>query len=217
MWDRTPSCTSRESISTASSPAKETYEIISPEDIGKKPSKVVLGKHSGRHAFEERLSELGFVLTKEQLDEYFERFKEICDKKKEVNDHDLEALISSKNVAGVYELDRFDVHTGNFTSPVCVMRLKRDGKVYEEVSLGDGPINAAYGAVDKIMKLPPHTLEKYTIRATSQGGENARRGYSQDLRATGRPITDAGFLRILLSPVFSPIFTRRISLCRSGD
>lgn len=151
--------------------AKETYEIISPEDIGKKPSKVVLGKHSGRHAFEERLSELGFVLTKEQLDDYFERFKEICDKKKEVNDHDLEALISSKNVAGVYELDRFDVHTGNFTSPVCVMRLKRDGKVYEEVSLGDGPINAAYGAVDKIMKLPPHTLEKYTIRATSQGGD----------------------------------------------
>ena len=97
--------------------AKETYEIISPEDIGKKPSKVVLGKHSGRHAFEERLSELGFVLTKEQLDEYFERFKEICDKKKEVNDHDLEALISSKNVAGVYELDRFDVHTGNLHKP----------------------------------------------------------------------------------------------------
>lgn len=151
--------------------SKETYEIISPESIGKKPSKVVLGKHSGRHAFEERLSELGFELTPEQIDEYFERFKEICDKKKEVNDRDLEALIRVKNVSGLYELDRFDVHAGNCTSPTCVIRLKRDGKIFEEVSLGDGPIDAAYRAVDKIMGLPPHTLEHYSIKATSSGGD----------------------------------------------
>ncbi len=149
--------------------ARETYEIIAPEDIGKKPNKMVLGKHSGRHAFEERLSELGFELTAEQLDKYFEKFKEICDKKQNVTDRDLEALIRVRNVAGIYELDRFDVHAGNYTSPTCVIRLKRDGKVYEEVSLGDGPIDAAYNAIDKIMKLPPHTLDNYSIRSTSEG------------------------------------------------
>lgn len=149
--------------------AKETYEIISPEDIGKQPSKMVLGKHSGRHAFEERLKELGFELTDEQLGIYFEKFKEICDKKKSVNDRDLEALISQKTARGVYELDRFDVHAGNYTSPTCVIRLKRDGEIFEEVSLGDGPIDAAYNAVDKIMKLPPHRLEHYSIRSTSEG------------------------------------------------
>ena len=149
--------------------ARETYEIMSPEDIGKKPNKMVLGKHSGRHAFEERLSELGFELTPEQLDKYFEKFKEICDKKQSVTDRDLEALIRVRNVAGIYELDRFDVHAGNRTSPTCVIRLKRDGQIYEEVSLGDGPIDAAYNAIDKIMKLPPHTLASYSIRSTSEG------------------------------------------------
>lgn len=149
--------------------AKETYEIISPEIIGKGPDRMVLGKHSGRHAFEERLSELGFELSKEQLDEDFDKFKAICDKKKSVSDRDLEALVSAKNVTGIYELDRFDVHAGNYTSPSCVIRLKRDGEIFEEVSLGDGPIAAAYNAIDKIMKLPPHRLENYSIRSTSEG------------------------------------------------
>lgn len=149
--------------------AKETYEIISPETIGKTPNKMVLGKHSGRHAFEERLSELGFELTKEQLDEYFEKFKSLCDKKKSVSDRDLEALISTKNVVGVYTLDRFDVHAGNDTSPSCVIRLRRDDTILEEVALGDGPISAAYNAIDKIMNLPPHRLENYSIRSTSEG------------------------------------------------
>lgn len=149
--------------------AKETYEIISPESIGKTPDKMVLGKHSGRHAFEERLSELGFELTKERLDEYFEKFKELCDKKKTVSDRDLEAMISTHTVAGIYTLDRFDVHAGNDTSPSCVIRLKRDDQIFEEVALGDGPISAAYNAIDKIMNLPPHRLEQYSIRATSEG------------------------------------------------
>lgn len=151
--------------------AKETYEIISPEDIGKKPNKMVLGKHSGKHAFEERLGELGVELTNEQLDVYFEKFKQICDKKKSVTDRDLEALIRVKNIAGVYELDRFDVHAGNHTSPTCIIRLKRDDKFFEEVAIGDGPIAAAYNAIDKIMKLPPHTLDNYTIRSTSEGND----------------------------------------------
>lgn len=149
--------------------AKETYEIISPETIGKMPNKMVLGKHSGRHAFEERLSELGYELSTEQLDEYFEKFKLLCDKKKTVSDRDLEALISAKSVVGIYTLDRFDVHAGNDTSPSCVIRLRRDDQILEEVALGDGPISAAYNAIDKIMNLPPHRLENYSIRSTSEG------------------------------------------------
>ncbi len=149
---------------------KNTYEIMTPESVGIPANQMVLGKHSGRHAFESRLAELGYELSSEELNRCFEAFKELCDKKKTVNDKDLEALVQHKPVeTSVYALDRFDVHAGNKSTATSVIRLKKNEEFFEEVSLGDGPIDAAYNAIDKIANPPAHTLEHYSIRSVSEG------------------------------------------------
>jgi hypothetical protein len=111
----------------------------------------VLGKHSGRHAVETRLSELGYALSQEELNDLFDRFKVLADKKQNINDMDLLALVSHKIVQaqGVYALDRFTVNSGNYVSSSAVVRLKRGDELIEEVCLGDGPIDAAFNAVDR--------------------------------------------------------------------
>ncbi len=150
---------------------KSTYEILTPESVGVTTNQMVLGKHSGKHALADRLHELGYDLTDEELVACFERFKQLCDKKKTVTDSDIEALVNHKNVADAhkYKLDRFDVHSGNMTTATCTIRLTHEDEVLEEVSMGDGPRDAAYNAIDKIMKLPAHTLEKYVINSVSEG------------------------------------------------
>ena len=150
---------------------KTTYEIITPESVGIiKANTMVLGKHSGRHAFDNRLKEMGYLFSAAEVDTFFEKFKEICDKKKTITDSDLEAIVLNKEQVGnLYKLDSFDVHTSKGASATCVVRLNKDGEVFEDVSLGDGPIDAAYNAIDKIMKTPQSELEVYTIHSTSDG------------------------------------------------
>lgn len=150
---------------------KQTYEIMTPESVGIKENQIVLGKHSGRHAFEQHLISMGHELTTSEITQFFAEFKKLCDKKKQVNDFDIEALISQKSVDEArYVLDRFDVHAGNHTTATSTMRLKRDNKtIIEDVCLGDGPIDAAYNAIDKIINPPMHTLDTYNIRAVSEG------------------------------------------------
>lgn len=149
---------------------RRTYEILTPESVGVKQNEMVLGKHSGRHAFAQRLTELGIELTKEELDEAFAEFKKLCDKKSVVTDSDVEALVAHRKVDfNDYVLDSFNVHSGNDANSVAVMRMHKDDKKYEEVALGDGPVAAAYKAIDRIMKPKPHSLEKYTIHAVSEG------------------------------------------------
>lgn len=150
---------------------KQTYEIMSPESVGIKENKIILGKHSGKHAFSEHLNSMGYELNEAELEQLFAEFKKLCDKKKVVNDFDIEALISSKSRDEArYELERFDVHAGNHTTATSTVRLRRDGKdVIEDVCLGDGPIDAAYNAIDKIINPPEHTLDTYNIRAVSEG------------------------------------------------
>lgn len=149
---------------------RRTYEILTPESIGIKPNEMVLGKHSGRHAFAQRLTELGIDLTKEELELAFTEFKKLCDKKSVVTDSDIEALVAHRKIDfNDYVLDSFNVHSGNNANSVAVMRMHKDNKHYEEVSLGDGPVDAAYKAIDIIMKPEPHSLEKYTIHAVSEG------------------------------------------------
>lgn len=150
---------------------KATYEIMTPESVGIKANEIILGKHSGKHAFEQHLNEMGHELTKEELERVFEEYKKLCDKKREVNDFDIEALISLKTTEEArYTLDRFDVHAGNHTTATSTMRLKMDGDtVIEDVCLGDGPVDAAYNAIDKIISPPEHTLDMYNIRAVSEG------------------------------------------------
>ncbi len=149
---------------------RTTYEIFTPESIGKLTNNMVLGKHSGRHAFVSRLAELGYKLTDEQIGEAFEKFKDICDKKKEIADSDLEAIVANREyVENLYKLETFDVHSGKNSSAVCVLRLRKNGDVLEDVALGDGPVDAAFAAIDRITGLPPSTLEFYTIQSTSDG------------------------------------------------
>ncbi len=174
---------------------RSTYEIMTPQSIGLIQNKMVLGKHSGRHAIESRLSELGYQLSKEELDTFFERFKALSDKKKTITDMDLEALAGQRlasNVGG-YRLERFTVNSGNYVTSNAVVSVLSDEGRFEEVSMGDGPIDAAFNAVDKMIKVAEHSLEDYTIRTISEGkdaqGEAMVKIKCGDKTVTGRGLS----------------------------
>ena len=146
-----------------------TYEIMTPESVGLSQSNLVLGKHSGRHAVNNRLEELGYSLSEPELDRAYQRFIELADKKKEVTDSDLEALVGVETlIPDRFELDYMHVSTGNSTIPTATIRLKKDGELIQEAACGDGPIDAIYNAIDRITKIPVK-LGEYTIRAVSSG------------------------------------------------
>ena len=152
---------------------KRTYEILTPEAVGIHPSALVLGKHSGRHAFEARLEELGYDLSTDEMDRCFQEFKELCDKKKEINDADIEALVTHSQVSDEddtgYRLEWYSVHSSNSTTATSTVCLRMKDEKYEAVALGDGPIDAAFSAIDQIMRPVSHTFELYHINAISQG------------------------------------------------
>jgi 2-isopropylmalate synthase len=144
---------------------------MTPESIGVPVRQMVLGKHSGRHAFEERLRDMGFTLAPEELEPCFARFKELCDKKKEVTDRDIEALVRDRapEASGTYVLKGFSVHAGDNEAATAVVTLEKEGTVSEEVALGNGPVDAAYKAVDKIIGPPEYAFENYAIQSVSEG------------------------------------------------
>ncbi len=149
---------------------KSTYEIMTPESVGIKTNQMVLGKHSGKHAFSERLKELGYELTDDQIIDAFGKFKELCDKKKTVTDGDIEALVSNTEVVdGKYKLVSFDVKTMGKVGVCSSICLKYEDEFFEEKSLGDGAIDALYAAIDKVVKPPKHVLDKFNISAVSEG------------------------------------------------
>lgn len=152
---------------------KKTYEILTPESVGVRTNNLVLGKHSGHHAFETRLKELGYDLSQEELAALFVRFKDLCDKKKTITDADLEALVRHSSRVeedeGGYKLDWFAVHTTNFTTATCTISLKRGEEKFEAVCLGDGPIDAAFQAIDQIIKPVEHSFEIFSVNSISEG------------------------------------------------
>ena len=171
---------------------RATYEIMSPEDIGISRDNMALGKHSGRHAFEARLTELGYEFTEDRITKYFERFKRLADRKKEVTDRDIEAIVANRiSDAPRYTLDRFVVHAGNLATPTCVVTLMKDGEKLEDVALGDGPIDAAYNAIDKIVAPPRHELYDYSIHSVSSG-KDALGEVLVRLRYDGGTVTGRG-------------------------
>jgi 2-isopropylmalate synthase len=149
---------------------KTTYEIISPEIIGLK-TKLPIGKLSGRNAFRERLSELGYTLTDEQINIAFAKFKELADRKKQVYDEDLRALVEEK-MAGVeetFKLDYMQVLYGNQAIPTATIRLLTlDGAALEEVATGNGSVDALYKAIDKATGEQVE-LDDYSIKSVTQG------------------------------------------------
>lgn len=155
---------------------KETYEIMTPESIGLNENKLVLGKHSGRHAFEDKVVSMGYELDDNALTKAFEEFKVLADKKKEITDRDIEALVCRKviQVPEYYKLDRFVINSGNTITTTSSMRLlTKTGHVLEEVvSSYDGPIDASYKAIDQLVG-KKFMLEDFVINAVT-GGTDAQ-------------------------------------------
>jgi 2-isopropylmalate synthase len=148
-----------------------TYEIMTPGSVGLTKAHLVLGKHSGKHAFSKRLQELGYELTKDQLAAAFVRFKDLCDKKKEIFDDDLAALVEQEIGAAVPEtwsLEYLATSSGTRSIPTATLVLRREDREIQDSATGDGPVDAAYHAVDRITGVTG-TLLSYQIRAVTSG------------------------------------------------
>ena len=148
-----------------------TYEIMLPETVGVLQTRLVLGKHSGRHALKERLSALGYALDEEPLNKLFERFKALADKKKTITDADLEALVSDEACQNkvVFTLDGLQVACGTMGLPTATVRLTGpDGQLYINAAVGTGPVDAAFKAVDAIVHANS-TLVEFVIHAITEG------------------------------------------------
>ncbi len=150
---------------------QRTYEIMTPETVGLNQSRLVLGKHSGRHAFRVRLEELGFTLSDDELQTAFKRFKELADKKKTVTDADLEALVADElyGPQEVYSLLDLQVACGRPGMPTATVRLRGpDGTVQTVPAIGTGPVDAAFRAIDSIIQAP-NTLIEYSVHSITEG------------------------------------------------
>ncbi|MCL1957981.1 MAG: 2-isopropylmalate synthase [Spirochaetes bacterium] len=153
---------------------RETYEIMTPQSIGIPQNRMVLGKHSGRHAFEERLKDLGLSVSTEALEKIFADFKDLADKKKVVSDRDIEALVMDRaiSVPETWALDHWAVNTGSALGAAGVIRLQhKDGRFEKLVCLGDGPIDSIFKAINQIIGKEPE-LELYEIGAITGGSSS---------------------------------------------
>ncbi len=148
-----------------------TYEIMKPESVGVIKTNLVLGKHSGIHAFSKKLEEMGYQFSKEHMDDLFSAFKKLCDKKKNISERDIMALVENRENPDeqIWALDSFVVNSGNrMTSTACIS-LKKSGsdKIYQEVASGTGPVYASLRCVEKIIK-HPFSLEEYQLEALTE-------------------------------------------------
>ena len=149
-----------------------TYEIMTPQTIGLEGSRMVLGRHTGRHGFVDRCKQLGFKLTETEIERAYQRFLEIADKKKEVFDEDIAAIINDeiRIVEQIYELEYLHVVSGTGTLPTASVKIKTKGETKQSAACGDGPVDAAYEAIREATGQSPK-LENYSIRAVTAGKE----------------------------------------------
>jgi 2-isopropylmalate synthase len=150
---------------------RATYEIMTPESVGIPKNRMVLGKHSGKHALEDRLKELGLSADAETLEKIFAEFKILADKKKTVSDRDIEALVmgAAAAVPETWHLDHWAVNTGSALGASGTIRLRRkDGGAEKVVAMGDGPIDSIFKAINQIIGKEPE-LELYEIGAITGG------------------------------------------------
>ena len=169
-----------------------TYEIMRPQDVGLASSQLVLGKLSGRHAFAKRLTALGFRLSKPELDRAFEQFKRLADKKKEIFDEDLEAIVEEELPVAqeIYTLAYVHTTSGSETVPTATIRLSKEGKVIQDAACGDGPVDACYKTINRMTGLSPELLD-YTLRSVTKG-RDALGEVSVKLRHRGVEVTARG-------------------------
>jgi len=152
---------------------RTTYEIMTPETIGLSSSRMVLGRHTGRHGFNEKCRQLGFKLNEAEMEQAYERFKELADKKKEVFEEDIAAIINDeiRVVEQFYTLEFIQIACGSGPLPTASVKVhKKGGKIKKVAACGDGPVDAAYEALRKATGFSPK-LENYSIRAVTGGKE----------------------------------------------
>ena len=173
---------------------RKTYEIMTPEQVGVQKTKLVLGRHSGRHGLKVRLQELGYTITDGDLDKIYRRFTEIADKKKEVYDDDLRTLMGDETFKGetAYQLLHMQAYVGTNSIPTGSIRIQTKGKTVEESATGDGPIDAVFNAIDRALDLK-FTIDSYQVRSVTSGrqalGEVMVRIHNKGKSYTGRGVS----------------------------
>ncbi len=173
---------------------RDTYEIMTPELVGYPSTKIVLGRHSGRHGLKARLTQIGYNLSDDKLAKVYESFTKLADKKKEVFDDDLRILMGDE-IAQTNEnisLDHLQITSGTKSIPTAVVRIKVEDDIIQESSVGDGPIDAAFNAIERALKINPQ-VESYNVRSVTSGrqalGEVLVRIRSNSKSFTGRGIS----------------------------
>jgi len=150
---------------------RTTYEIMDPTSIGLTGSMLTLGKLSGRHAFKNRLQELGYNLNDEELKRAFAAFKELADKKKAITDRDLEAMVAEelRTVSETYHLEQVQVFCGDQSVPTATVKLVGpDGRVLADAALGTGPVDAVYKAINRLVQVPNELIE-FSVTSVTEG------------------------------------------------
>jgi 2-isopropylmalate synthase len=195
---------------------RTTYEIMRPEDIGIEGSDLVLGKHSGRHAFRDKLAKMGIKLSDTEIENAYHRFIELADKKKNIYDDDLLAIARDQMdvIENAYVLDYLHVSAGTGTVPTATLRLKRGTEILQDACCGDGPVDAALKTIDRITKVKGQLLD-FSLQAISVGkdamGEvTLRAAFGEDIisaKAASTDIVEAG-TKAYLSCVNRILFNR---------
>lgn len=171
---------------------KATYEIMTPESVGVSQSAIVLGKHSGRHAFKARLKELGYDLSESDIEVAFERFKKLADQKKEIFDEDLDAIVADEvlRIPDKYKLIYLNVSSGSVTVPTATVELEADGKNVLKAGFGVGPVDAVFKTIATITKTKSKLL-RYSVDAIT-GGTDAQGGVTVRLEEGGKTVIGQG-------------------------
>lgn len=150
---------------------KLTYEIMDAQSIGLTNNQIVLGKLSGRNAFRSRLQELGFELSETELNKAFISFKDLADKKKEISDWDLEALVNeeTQQVPEIYSLQLVQVSSGDHASPTATVKLRTpEGTELTDAAVGTGPVDAVYKAINRVVQVPNELIE-FSVKSVTAG------------------------------------------------
>ncbi|TET54794.1 MAG: 2-isopropylmalate synthase, partial [Actinobacteria bacterium] len=171
---------------------RTTYEIINPQDIGLTESKIILGKTSGRHAFKEHLIELGYTLEEGQFEQAFKRFKDLADKKQEITNSDIEAIVADQvgRDEEIYELKDMEVSSSSKGTPKAKVILKKNGQLMEQDAEGDGPVDAICKAIDIATKAGAKLIN-YNVSSIT-GGLDAQGHVSINLEINGKPVLGRG-------------------------
>jgi 2-isopropylmalate synthase len=172
---------------------RQNYEIMRPESVGLDSNRIVLGKHSGRHAFVARLKELGLDTTEVDMNRAFERFKALADSKKNVYDEDLIALIAQESVRGLrdrYELVYLNVTSSSMAVPHATVKMRIDGEEVVGHGAGDGMVDACYKTISDLVGRHPH-LDRYVVKAIT-GGTDAQGEVACLVSEDGQTVTGQG-------------------------